>query len=121
MLSDCDGVLVDSEASLHAAWSRWACDLDLEPDAVNSLVHGRRAQDVVALLVLEAQRAEQLARIDRYELESAATVRAVPGAPALLESLSGERWAVVTSGRAELARPVCGPCRVAVPAYPRRR
>jgi sugar-phosphatase len=103
-LFDCDGVLVDSEPSLNVAWSRWACDLGLEPGAVVDMVHGRRAEDVVALLVPEAQRAEQLARIDRYELDGAASVPAVAGALALLGSLPGERWAVVTSGRAELAR-----------------
>jgi sugar-phosphatase len=60
--------------------------------------------DTVAMLVPEAQRAEQLALIDRYEIEDAATVRAIAGAWDLLSSLPGDRWAVVTSGRAELAR-----------------
>ncbi len=101
---DCDGVLVDSVASVRAAWSRWALDLGLEPAEVDSLVHGRRSADTVALLVPEAQQAVQLALIDRYEIEDAVSVRAIAGAAALLGSLPGDRWAVVTSGRAELAR-----------------
>jgi sugar-phosphatase len=104
VLFDCDGVLVDSLASVSTAWSRWARDLGLEPGRVSSLVHGRRSVDTVAMLVPEAQRAEQLALIDRYEIEDAATVRAIAGAWDLLSSLPGDRWAVVTSGRAELAR-----------------
>lgn len=104
VLFDCDGVLVDSLASVSAAWTRWAVDLGLEPAEVNSLVHGRRSEDTVALLVPEAQRADQLALIDRYEIEDAASVRAIAGAAALLASLPGDRWAVVTSGHAELAR-----------------
>jgi sugar-phosphatase len=104
VLFDCDGVLVDSLASVASAWGRWAGGLGLDPEAVSSLVHGRRSVDTVALLVPEPQRARQLALIDRYEIEDAATVRAIAGAAALLESLSGAPWAVVTSGRTELAR-----------------
>ncbi len=104
LLFDCDGVLVDSVASVTAAWSRWAVDLGLEPAHVDSLVHGRRSADTVALLVGEDQQADQLALIDRYEIEDAVSVRAIPGAAALLGSLPADRWAVVTSGRADLAR-----------------
>ena len=104
LLFDCDGVLVDSEASVTSAWARWARHLDLEPEVVVRLVHGRRSTDTVALLVPEERRAEELARIDRYEVEDAVTVRAISGAHALLLSVPGHRWAVVTSGRAELAR-----------------
>ncbi len=103
LLFDCDGVLVDSMGSVTAAWTRWAVELGLDPGAVNSLVHGRRSVDTVAMVVPEEHRAERLARIDRYEIEDAATVRAIPGAAALLASLPADRWAVVTSGRADLA------------------
>jgi sugar-phosphatase len=103
LLFDCDGVLVDSMASVTAAWTRWAVELGLEPAAVNSLVHGRRSVDTVAMVVPEEHRAERLARIDRYEIEDAASVRAIPGAAALLASLPADRWAVVTSGRTDLA------------------
>ena len=57
-----------------------------------------------ALLVPEALRVKALARIDRYEVEDAATVRAIPGAAALLGSLPPHKWAVVTSARTKLAR-----------------
>jgi mannitol-1-/sugar-/sorbitol-6-phosphatase len=104
VLFDCDGVLVNSEMSVASAWSRWALHLDLDPEEVKSLVHGRRSADTVALLVPEAQQSEELARIDRYEIEDATAVRAIAGAEALLESIPARRWAVVTSGRADLAR-----------------
>jgi sugar-phosphatase len=104
VLFDCDGVPVDSEASVISAGTRWARHLDLEPDVVNSLVHGRRLADTVALPVPEARRAEELARIDRYEVEDAVTVRAISGAHALVGSVPAQQWAVVTSGRTELAR-----------------
>jgi sugar-phosphatase len=104
LLFDCDGVLVDSDASVRRAWSRWARSYGLPPDEVTQAVHGRRSADTVALLIEEDRRAEALARIDRYEVEDAATVTAVPGAEALLRSLPGPVWAVVTSGVAVLAR-----------------
>jgi sugar-phosphatase len=103
VLFDCDGVLVDSDASVILAWSRWARSLGLEPHVVNGLVHGRRSTETVTLLIPKARRVEELARIDRYEVEDSASVRAIAGAYALLESIPHHRWAVVTSGRRELA------------------
>jgi mannitol-1-/sugar-/sorbitol-6-phosphatase len=103
VLFDCDGVLVDSDASVASAWARWARDLELDPASVTDLVHGRRSADTVAILVPAERRREELARIDRYEMEDAAGVRAVDGSLELLKSMPRGRWAVVTSGRSELA------------------
>jgi mannitol-1-/sugar-/sorbitol-6-phosphatase len=103
LLFDADGVLVDSDATVHRSWTRWARRWGQDPDAVVALVHGRRAADTVALLIAPEQRAEALADIDRYEMEDAASVRAVPGAAALTTSLPPGSWAVVTSGRRPLA------------------
>jgi sugar-phosphatase len=103
VLFDCDGVLVDSDASVASAWRRWARGLGLDAGMVQRLVHGRRSADTVAMLVPEERRREELARIDRYEVEDAGSVRPVNGALALVESIPVSQWAVVTSGRAELA------------------
>ncbi len=101
VLFDCDGVLVDSDASVLAAWSRWARELGLEPDAVIAVVHGRRSADTVAALIDEPRRAWAAALIDRYEVEDAESVTPIPGAAAL--TLAVPRWAVVTSGHRDLA------------------
>lgn len=103
VLFDCDGVLVDSDASVNAAWSRWASEHNLAPEDVMAVVHGRRSADTVASFVASPQREQALARIDRYELAAAAQVGAVHGAARLLASLPSDAWAVVTSGRRELA------------------
>jgi len=103
VLFDCDGVLVDSDASVVAAWSRWSRDLGLDPDEVVPQVHGRRAADTVEALVAAPERAAARERIDRYELDAAAEVTAVPGAAALTAALPAGRWAVVTSGTRALA------------------
>jgi len=98
LLFDADGVLVDSLASVDAAWTRWAHRWDLDPAAVVPIVHGRRSADTVARLVGHADRARATADIDRYEVEDAASVTALPGAGELLGSLPRGSWAVVTSG-----------------------
>jgi sugar-phosphatase len=103
LLLDNDGVLVDSDAAVTTSWSRWATEQGLDPAGVVAVVHGRRSADTVADLVPGARRVEATALIDRYELEDAETVPAVPGAADLLASLPAEVWAVVTSGTPALA------------------
>ncbi len=88
LLFDCDGVLVDSDASVLSAWTRWALHYDLDPDVVYPQVHGRRSADTVAALLPEAVAGEGTELIDRFELADAATVRAIPGAAELTAAAS---------------------------------
>jgi sugar-phosphatase len=104
VLFDCDGVLVDSLGSVDRAWVRWSNRYHLDPDEVAALIHGRRSADTVALLIEPADRAEAVAAIDGYELEDAESVSAIAGARDLAASIPGDCWAVVTSGKAALAR-----------------
>jgi sugar-phosphatase len=103
LLFDSDGVLVDSDASVVSAWSRWAERYDLDPAEVTAMVHGRRSADTVAALLPSHQVPAALALIDRYEVEEAADVTALPGAAEMLSSLPPGTWAVVTSGVTALA------------------
>lgn len=104
VLFDCDGVLVDSDASVARAWTRWAVRYELDADEVNAIVHGRRAADTVARLISADQRAEALADINGYELQDARSVTGVPGALALTRQLPPGAWAIVTSGTTALCR-----------------
>jgi sugar-phosphatase len=103
ILFDCDGVLVDSDASVLNAWRRWADDVGLDPHHVTALVHGRRSEDSVAELLPEPRRSAGVELIDRYEIEDAMSVRAITGALDLVATLPTGTWAVVTSGTYELA------------------
>jgi mannitol-1-/sugar-/sorbitol-6-phosphatase len=103
LLFDNDGVLVDSEAGVVSAWSRWAVDHDLDPAEVMAVVPGRRAADTVALFVAPADVDAAVEKIVRYELEDVAGTTAVPGVLDLIPQLTDVRWAVVTSGVRELA------------------
>ena len=103
LLFDCDGVLVDSDASVLMAWTRWAERYGLDPVAVFSTVHGRRAAETVAALIAVPLRSTALAAINRLELEGARTVPSIAGSASLLAQLSNRRWACVTSATRELA------------------
>jgi sugar-phosphatase len=103
VLFDCDGVLVDSDLSVHRAWTRWAAHYGLAPDTVAEMVHGRRAADSVEALIEPGLRDEALEAINRFELEDAVSVTPVAGAPELVAQLPAGSWAVVTSGTRRLA------------------
>jgi sugar-phosphatase len=102
LLFDVDGVLADSDASVESAWTRRAQRYGLDPATVLAVVHGRRSADTVAALIGPERRAQALADVDRYEVEDAGGVTALPGAAQLLGALPRGSWAIVTSGRREL-------------------
>jgi sugar-phosphatase len=103
LLFDNDGVLVDSEAGVTSAWSRWAVHHDLDPIEVLAVVPGRRAADTVAQFVPAADVESSTEKITRYEIEDVEATTAVPGVLDLVPQLAGVPWAVVTSGVRELA------------------
>jgi sugar-phosphatase len=103
VLFDCDGVLVDSDASVLSAWTRWAVLYDQDPEAVELVVHGRRAADTVDALISPDRRAVALTDINAFEVEDAVTVTPIPGAAGLLGRIPHDRWAIVTSGNRVLA------------------
>ncbi|MEU2349433.1 HAD-IA family hydrolase [Modestobacter sp. NPDC013298] len=100
---DNDGVLVDSEAGVVRAWSRWAVDAGLDPVEVLAAVPGRRAADTVALFLEPEDVDASVATLTRHELADVAGTTAVPGASDLVAQLAGVPWALVTSGVRELA------------------
>jgi mannitol-1-/sugar-/sorbitol-6-phosphatase len=106
MLFDMDGVLVSSIASVDRCWKEWA-KLYSVPDADTFVVpHGVRAADVIRMLKPEfndAEVAEGLGIIEDMEVEDTRDLTVLPGAKALLSSLSGEQWAIVTSATHRLA------------------
>jgi sugar-phosphatase len=103
VLFDCDGVLVDSAASVERAWRRWATERGLDDDAVVAIAHGRRTEDTLRDLGFADDLASEVERIEGAEVADAASVSAFPEAAALLPALPPEAWAVVTSGTPALA------------------
>ena len=103
VLFDCDGVLVDSAASVERAWRRWAAEHGLDGDAIVSVAHGRRTEDTLRELGLSADLAAEVERLEGAEIADASSVSAFPQAAAVLPELPPETWAVVTSGTRALA------------------
>ncbi|HTY71609.1 MAG TPA: HAD-IA family hydrolase [Actinomycetes bacterium] len=104
VLLDCDGVLVDSDASVTRTWTRWATRYGLDPAEVVPGVHGRPAAETVAAWLPPSRCEQALRLIVAMEREDADSVTALPGAREILDSLGAGCWAVVTSGESVLAR-----------------
>jgi sugar-phosphatase len=99
VLSDLDGVLVDSGSEVERIWREWAVSRGLDPDEVGRTSHG-----VPGLQVIErwAPELDPVAESTRLDAEHARTGGvALPGAAELLASVSP--LAVVTSCTPPLA------------------
>ncbi|MGZ4389780.1 MAG: HAD family hydrolase, partial [Gaiellaceae bacterium] len=98
VLFDCDGVLVDSAASVERAWRGWAYERGLDGDAIVAVAHGRRTEDTLRELGLTGDLAAEVKALEGAEIADAAGVSGFPEAAALLPTLPPETGAVVTSG-----------------------
>jgi len=99
-LIDLDGTLVDSFDITRQWWLRWAAASGLEWDTISHRVRGRTADDILNDLIpgrSEELNAADVASLELWEETHIGLVRATAGAVALLETLSPDRWAVVTS------------------------
>lgn len=103
LLTDLDGVLVDSQRVVEAAWRWWAKRAGVDPEALLAACHGVRAVDTIARFAphLDVE-VEQAALLD-VELAHADGLRVVPGAARLVGAVPRACWAVVTSGSRRLA------------------
>jgi sugar-phosphatase len=92
VLSDLDGVLVDSGDAVERVWREWAVEHGIDPDEVARASHGVPSPAVLERVAPHLRSPEE---IDRIERRHAATGgRALPGAA---ELLALDRVAVVTS------------------------
>jgi len=103
VLSDLDGVLVDSGAAIERTWRRFAARHALNPERVLAESHGRRTIDLIRLVAPYLDAEAEAARIEQEEIESARGLRPLPGARELVESVPADRFAIVTSGSRPLA------------------
>jgi sugar-phosphatase len=101
VLSDLDGVLVDSHASIMRAWRAWGAEHGVEGGAIEGVQHGRPSGEVIAALAPYLDAAEQSRAIDLRQAADTEDVVALPGAR---ELLTGDGpVAVVTSCTVPLA------------------
>ncbi len=103
VLSDLDGVLVDSAAVIERTWRAFAGRHGLDPDEVVAASHGRRSVDLIRLVAPHLDAEAEAARVEREEIEHTDGLRALPGARELVDAVPAERFALVTSGSRALA------------------
>ena len=115
LLFDNDGVLVDSRPAVDAAWNQWALEFGV-PFTMNETMHGRRAEDIVRLMLDPNRFVEGNRRINKLEQESAHQTLSLPGAVALTSSLPAGVWTVVTSANPNLARARLTAAGIPIPA-----
>lgn len=103
-LLDMDGTLLDSTASIRAAWSAFAERHYLPTDVVEAALPGRTGEEIIVDLLgdQEVDVSAELFEIRRVEQDMCDTVAALPGALQLVDSLPQNRWALVTAAPREL-------------------
>ena len=103
VLSDLDGVLVDSGAVIERTWRAFAERHGLDPAAVLAQGHGRRSIDLIRLVAPHLDAETEAAEVERQEIANAPGLRPLPGARDLIDAVPAHRFAVVTSGSCALA------------------
>ena len=67
VLSDLDGVLIDSRRSIERTWTAWARRRQLSPSEVLRVVHGRRTLETLAEVAPHLRADVELAELARLE------------------------------------------------------
>jgi mannitol-1-/sugar-/sorbitol-6-phosphatase len=101
ILSDLDGVLVDSHASIMRAWRWWGALHGVEAQAIEGVQHGRPSGEVIAALAPQLDAGAESLAIDLRQARDTDGVVALPGAHELFAD--GDPVAVVTSCTVPLA------------------
>jgi sugar-phosphatase len=84
VISDLDGVLVDSMAATTRAWAAWGARHGLDGAAIQAANTGKPAAEVVARFVAPGALAEEAAVLERLEVADTDGVVALPGAAGVL-------------------------------------
>jgi len=98
ILFDLDGVLVNSAECVERTWRNWSARHGLDAEKVMELAHGRRTVETIRLVAPELIVDAEVATLESSEAMTAEGVYEIEGARELLEGLSPDSWAVVTSG-----------------------
>jgi sugar-phosphatase len=101
ILSDLDGVLVDSHDSIMRAWRWWGAKHGVEAAAIEGVQHGRPSGEIIALLAPSLDAAAESRAIDLRQADDVEGVVALPGAHDLFAG--SDPVAIVTSCTIPLA------------------
>ena len=107
LISDMDGVLVDTGGVYDRHWELWADAHGISKELIERVHFGRPAAETIRIAapdldpVLEARRFNESLAAD----PASAGVMAIPGAVRLSAALPTERWAIATSAPRVIAEP----------------
>lgn len=118
LISDMDGVLVDSVAIYDRHWQRWAASRGISTELIGRVHHGRPATETIRLV---APHMDASAEARRFNEELAADpaaggVTAMPGALQLAAALPTACWAIATSAPRIMAERWLAHVGIAMPA-----
>jgi sugar-phosphatase len=116
VLSDLDGVLVDSQASIMRAWRWWGERHGVAREAIDAVQHGRPSSEIVTALAPGIDPAAESRALDLRQAADVEDVVALPGAAEVLDAFGPHRIAIVTSCTAPLARARLAAAGLAPPA-----
>jgi mannitol-1-/sugar-/sorbitol-6-phosphatase len=113
VLSDLDGVLVDSHASIMRSWRWWGALHGVEEQVIAGIEHGRPSGEVIAAVAPQLDALHESQAIDLRQAGDVDDIVALPGAHELFAS--SRPVAVVTSCTHTLARARLGAAGLPVP------
>jgi sugar-phosphatase len=103
VLSDLDGVLVDSTGSVERSWRAWARRCGVPEAMLAGRMHGRPSALMIAEVAPDLDAAEEAAWVEAAQARDTEGIIALPGACELLSRAAPGRLAVVTSCTPALA------------------
>lgn len=115
ILSDLDGTLIDSKASVVAAFRWWAELRGLSPEVANRIPFGRTSTDAAVALAPHLNAIDEGRLLDERQAEDTDGVVALPGAFELLSTHSV--LAIVTSCPKPLAQARLKAARLPLPRF----
>lgn len=96
ILSDLDGVLVDSTPAVAAAWAEWARTRGIDPALLEGKIHGVRSLEVIGEIAPHLDVPAEAAAVEDLVLQGPAAAM-LPGADVLIGGDVGVPVAIVTS------------------------
>lgn len=98
-----DGVLLDSTHAVARVWQHWAVEHGFDPQEVVRAAHGRPSLSTIRDYLPNSDHQAENREVERRELADLDGIVPWPGAIELLQSLSIDQWAIVTSCTRPLA------------------
>jgi sugar-phosphatase len=117
-LFDMDGTLVNSAAIVERVWGGFAKRHGVDPELLIPVAHGRRAIETVRIFAphLSGPQAEaEAAGLEEAERLDTDGLVPIAGAAELIAAIPADRWALVTSADAPLARTRLTACGLPIP------